>query len=166
MIRKEALNKLPEYLDGGLSPRERTELEAIMSADLELQSAARELHQIDSLLTTQVRIEPGPEFTNLVMHRVTMLSSPCVETRRARWTDRVLTATPFAAAVGVLGYHARTLGGLALEYLKDAGMWLNATTGWSVFATYPVVILGLIAPLMAGAVASCALSGRCKLTSA
>ncbi len=126
--------------------------------------------KLESLLTTQRWIEPSPDFTANVMHHVAMerarQTSPRVETRRAAWTDRLLTATPIAAVVGVLGYHSRTLGTLALEYLKDAGLWLNATTGWSVFATNPMVILGLVAPLMAGAVASCALSGRCRLTSA
>ncbi len=127
--------------------------------------------KLESLLTTQRWIEPSAEFTANVMHHVALerarQSAPRrAETRRAAWTDRLLTATPIAATIGVLGYHSRTLGTLALEYLRDAGMWLNATTGVSLFATYPLAILGLVAPLMAGAVASCALSGRCRLTSA
>lgn len=127
--------------------------------------------QLDSLLATQPWIEPSRHFTANVMHRVAIeqarqAAPRRVETRRAAWTNRLLTATPIVATVGVLGYHSRTLGMLALEGLKDAGLWLNATTGVSLFATYPIAILGLVAPLMAGAVASCALSERCRLTSA
>jgi hypothetical protein len=126
--------------------------------------------QLESLLTTQNWIEPSANFTQLVMHRVSLepvlQAAPAVESRRAKWADRVLTATPFAAVAGVLGYHSRTLGTLAINYLNDAGVWLNTTTGWAIFGSYPVMIFGIVAPLMAGAVASCALSGRCRLTSA
>jgi hypothetical protein len=126
--------------------------------------------QLDSMLSSQRWIEPSADFTHNVMQRISveraMQAAPAIETRRARWTERLLTATPIAATFGVLGYHSRTLGTFALEYLRDIGMWLNATTGLSLFGSYPVLILGVVAPLMAGAVASCALSGRCKLTSA
>ena len=132
--------------------------------------------QLESMLRAQAWIEPGADFTQNVMQRVAleralqseraMPSGPALRVaRRARWTERMLTATPIAAVVGVMGYHGRTIGAVGMAYLKDIGMWLEGTTGVAAFANYPVLILGVVAPILAGAVASCALSGRCRLTS-
>jgi hypothetical protein len=70
-----------------------------------------------------------------------------------------------AALVAMIVFYGKALMLWSSELLSGAGSWLGSLTGYSLFALHPVIVLGLIAPILAGGYATCVLTGRCKLSS-
>jgi hypothetical protein len=126
--------------------------------------------KIEEMLRSQKWIEPGADFTVKVMNRVAeervMQQIPVPATRRTRWYERALMPIPAVVTLVLLIQHAQFVGNFALDRMRDVGIWLGSTTGFPLFAAYPILILGILAPIFAGAVASCAMSSHCRITRA
>ena len=124
--------------------------------------------KIEEMLRGQRWIEPGANFTVKVMNRVAeervMQSVPRPAARRTRWYERALMPIPAIVILILAIQHARFIGDFAMDRLRDAGFWLGSMTGFPLFAAYPILILGIVAPIFAGAVASCAMSSHCRIT--
>ncbi len=126
--------------------------------------------KIEELLGHQAWIEPGPEFTMRVMDRVSVerakQHAPVMETRRAHWQDRALMALPVVVILVLLTPYMHYVGDFAMDRLREAAFWLGSTTKFPLFAAYPILLLAIVAPIFAGAVSACAISGRCRITRA
>ncbi len=124
--------------------------------------------KIEELLRGQVWMEPGSEFTLRVLDRVTEESvkqrAPVMETRRARWQDRALMAVPAVVIFLLLTPYLHFVGDFAMDRLREVAFWLGSTTKFPLFAAYPILLLAIVAPIFAGAVSACALSGRCRIS--
>ena len=162
---KDAYDKLPEYCDGELSPRERMEFEQLLKTDAGLRDAVSGMQQLDTMLRAQPWINPSPHFTQRVLSRIPA-ARPATRRapERAPWLERALLGFAAVIFLGILTPHVRLVGEALMSVLRDIGFWLGTNTGMAVFAVYPILLLVIFPPIVAGAVASCALSGRCRMT--
>jgi hypothetical protein len=124
--------------------------------------------KIEEMLRSQKWVEPGADFTVNVMNRVAeervMQRVAIPAAKRTRWYERALMPIPAIGLLILTLQHARFIGDFAMDRLRDATIWLGFNTGFPLFAAYPILILGIVAPILAGAVASCAMSSHCRIT--
>ncbi len=161
---EDAYRQLPEYMEGGLFPEERTEMERLIRENPELHCAFVMSERLESGLRDQPWLEASPYFTRDVLMRIRRAPA----SGEARWLvtwERAKVMLSAAALLVMLAFYGNALFVWSGNLLSQAGGYLHTVTGYSLFAVHPVIVLGLIAPLLAGGYATCVLSGRCKLTS-
>ncbi|RPH96380.1 hypothetical protein EHM69_01565 [candidate division KSB1 bacterium] len=162
MTSEEVYRKLPEYLEGGLWPAERAEIEKICNENEELRRALQVSSLIDASLTQQTWLEPSPDFTKSVISRVQEYQ--CVESVPlwVRIWDRSRVWISVATLLIVMAFSWDVVSGWGLRVLSDAGVWLRDVTGFAIFTVHPIIILGLIIPLIAGGVTTYVLTSRSR----
>jgi anti-sigma factor RsiW len=160
----DAYRKLPEYMDGGLSPAERAEMERLIASDSKLREALIISENMEQTLRTQLWLETPPEFTHKLMAQIGAMPVTAESESVSVW-EHVKMALSAAALVAMIVFYGKALMLWSSELLSGAGSWLGSLTGYSLFALHPVIVLGLIAPILAGGYATCVLTGRCKLSS-
>ena len=159
-----AYDKLQEYAEGGLEPVERADLERLLQEQPELREALQVCTQLDRSLRGQEWIQPSADFTRLVMMKVEAPLIPNAPVIGSRW-ERVKVAVSVAALLVMLAFYGKSMAGLCGSMLSDTGNLVGTFTGLSLFAMHPIVLLGLLAPVLAGGYATCVLTGRCRLSS-
>jgi len=160
---EEAYRKLPEYLDGGLSAAERSEMELLLRDQPELQDALALSEQLEESLRDHRWLVPSPDFTVNVLSHIEAAPESASPGWLVMW-ERAKMVLSAAALLVTLILYGKTLFLWSNDILSGAGNWLEILTGYSLFALHPVIILGLLAPLLAGGYATCVLTGRCKLS--
>lgn len=128
--------------------------------------------RLEELLRGQKWIEPSADFTLNVMNRVAMeramqaerVMQPVRKSAVRKWYERGLMLIPLVLVFGLAAQHAPFVGAFAMDRLREVAFWLGSTTGFPLFAAYPILIVGILAPIFAGAVASCAMSSHCRIT--
>jgi anti-sigma factor RsiW len=162
----DAYRKLPEYLDGGLSGDERAEFERLFNEYPELHAARDLSERLDASLRAQEWIAPSPEFTRKVLLRVELEAGPQMPApMSAGWWEIARVVMSVGALLLILILNGAKMLMWASDGLADAGAWVGSMTGMSLPVLHPVIVLGLIAPLLAGGYATCVLTGRCRLSS-
>ncbi|HEY3294711.1 MAG TPA: hypothetical protein VGL38_04700 [bacterium] len=161
---EDAYRRLPDYLDGGLTGAERTEFERLLTEQPELLETVQVSQRLDSALRGQPWLVPSPHFTRDILLRIEPAPSVAVSAWPVAWERAKLVLSAAALVIMVL-FYGRTILLWSNDLLSGAGTWVQSLTGFSLFALHPVLILGLIAPLLAGGLATCVLTGRCRLSS-
>jgi anti-sigma factor RsiW len=164
MIPDDAYRKLPEYLDGGLLPHEREEIEKLFGTSPELRKALRTSIALEAMLRGQAWLQPPPKFAKSVLKRALAEVPPRVTAWEQRW-ERIRAGLSVGTLALLLVFAHHPLAGWGKAALNGAGVWLGSLTGLTVFALHPVAVLGVLAPAVAGGVVGCILSGRCRLSS-
>jgi hypothetical protein len=162
MNHEDALRKLPEYTDGGLSSEERQAISEMISVDAELREAFQVGERLESLLRGQSWLEPSPNFTPQLLSKISVATVPR-KTFWLRYWEPVATWVPAAAVILMLVLHGSSLASWTFNLLSLAGIRLDGWTGLTVFALHPAILIGLMAPVLAGGLATCVLTGRCRL---
>jgi hypothetical protein len=161
MILDDVYRKLPEYLDGGLLPHEREEIERLFGRHPELREALRVSLAVEAVLRQQPWLSPSPKFAHATLKRAAAELPPAVTAWQQTWEGiRAGLSVGTLALILILAHHPLTDWGMSA--LGGAGTWLGSLTGLTIFALHPVAVLGLLAPVVAGGVAGCVLSGRCR----
>ena len=160
---EDAYQKLPEYIDGGLSAAERAEIERLLDTERELAEARDVSLRLDASLRDQSWITPSQDFTRNIMYQIELESKPRVRWFTGWWeTARVVLSA--AALMAILIVRGTAMAEWVGKSLAQAGVWVGSTTGYAFFAIHPVILIGLAAPLVAGGYATCVLTGRCRLS--
>lgn len=164
MTLDDAYRKLPEYLDGGLLPHERDEMEKLFSVNEQLKDALRTSMMLESALQQQTWIRPKPDFVRLVVKQAIRELPPQISAWDQNW-DRIRTGLSILTLGLILVIARNPITDWSLALLGDAGIWLGSLTGITFFALHPLSVLVVVAPAVAGGLAGCVFSGRCKFTS-
>jgi anti-sigma factor RsiW len=164
MILDDAYRRLPEYLDGGLLPHEREEIERLFGTNPELRHALRTSLALEAMLRRQPWLTPSPKFAKMVVKRALAEMPPRVTTWEQAW-ERIRAGLSVGALALILVFAHHPLAGWGMAALNGAGAWLGGLTGLTVFVLHPVAVLGVLAPVAAGGVLGCVLSGRCRFSS-
>jgi negative regulator of sigma E activity len=164
MTAKDAQEKLFEYLDGGLAPDERDQIAELLQDDPQLRQCWQATQALEGVLHEQAWIRPGPGFTSHVL-----ALAACHRRKVQPFWVRAWEPAKVAVSAATLGVmlvlQGQSLTGWVSRLLENAGQWVDGATGITLFAVHPVVLLGLVAPLLAGGYATCVLAGRCRLSS-
>ncbi len=91
--------------------------------------------------------------------------APFAETVRIPVWERIRTVLSLAALLPLLILYGRSALQWTMMQLQTTGNWLDSLTGYTLFGLHPIIVLALFAPLLAGGLATCVLSGRCRLSS-
>lgn len=161
---EDAYRKLPEYLDGGLLPFERDEIEKYINEIPQFREVLRISLMLETELRNQPWIEPSPRFSRNVVKKALAEVPPRVNYWDHAW-ERVRVGLSLSALAMILIIARHPIADWSMQVLGDAGVWLGSVTGLTIFALHPIIILGIIAPVVAGGLAGCILSGRCRFTS-
>ena len=164
MTLADAYHKLPEYLDGGLLPHEREEIEKLIGETPRFREALRISLMLEAGLRQQPWLEPSPKFARNVVKRAMAEMPPQVNAWEQSW-ERVRIGLSLCTFALVLIFARHPISDWSMQVLGDAGYWLGNITGLTVFALHPMIVLGIVAPVVAGGLAGCFLSGRCRFTS-
>jgi hypothetical protein len=159
MTLEEAFEKLSEYLDGGMNPNERLEMDRLLRSNSDLFHAMRVEKELDELLRGQSWIEPSPGFTWNVLGRAGMVHLKRVPLAIRAWEASKVWVSA-AAVISVVILHRRVLAGWGESTLASVGDWLGDVTGYAIFALHPVVVLSLFAPILVGGFATYVLANR------
>jgi anti-sigma factor RsiW len=158
----DTLRRLSVYQDGELSAEEAAEFERILATDPDLRQVASEFDRLAEIVRDELWITPSPAFTLRVVEAVESSMDSPLPAKVRRW-EKAKGYLSVAAMLLVLVLHGGLLAGWFIRLLAQSGAWLGGVTGIPLFALHPVIILGLIAPVLAGGYATCVLTGRCRL---
>lgn len=161
MILEDAYRKLPEYLDGGLLPHEREEMEKLFGQSPALREALRVSLALEAALRQQPQLSPSPRFARAVLKRAVAELPPAVTPWQQTW-ERLRAGLSLGTVTLILVLARHPIADWGKTALGDAGAWVGSLTGLTIFALHPVAVLGLVAPVVAGGLAGCILSGRCR----
>jgi hypothetical protein len=168
MTLQNAFDKLPEYAEGGLSALEREEMARLIRENSDLAAAFQMEQDLEREFRSQPWLEPSSGFTWIVLGRAGLVHLKRTPVWVTAW-ERTKSWISFAAGLLILVLtlvsYGRTLWAELGIILEQLGMRVDAMTGITLFALHPLVLLVLIAPLMAGGLATCVLVGRTRLTS-
>jgi hypothetical protein len=164
VILNEAYRKLPEYLDGGLLPHEREEMEALLGRNPDLREALRVSLALEAALKKQPWLSPSPKFVRTVLKHALADVPPAVTGWQQAW-EWLTAGLSWATLALILVLARQPLANWGMTALGDTGAWVGSLTGLTIFALHPLLVLGLVAPIVAGGVAGCALSGRFRWSS-
>jgi hypothetical protein len=159
MTVEEAFDKLSEYLDGGLSPNERLEIEGLMRSNSDLFHAMRVEQELEEVLKGQVWMDPSPGFTWNVLGRAGMVHLKRVPLAVRAWEASKIWVSA-AATILVVVLHRKLLAEWGMSLLGSAGNFLGNLTGSSFFVVHPIVILTLFAPILVAGFATYVLTHR------
>ena len=162
MTLDDAFEKLSEYLDGGLSPNERVDMERLLRSNSDLFHAMRVEEELNDVLRGQSWIEPSTGFTWHVLAKAGM-----VHLKRVPLAIRVWEASKVWVSAGaiilVMILHRKLLASWGNGVLTQIGDWLGNVTGAPFFALHPAVILSLFAPVLVIGVATYVLNHRSRM---
>jgi len=164
MILDDAYRRLPEYLDGGLLPHEREEMEKLFGQSPALREALRVSLAMEAALRQQPWLSPSRNFAHAVVKHAAAELPPAVTTWDQAW-ERIRAGLSVCALALILIFARHPLADWGMAALGGAGTWVGNLTGLTIFALHPMAVLALVAPVVAGGVAGCVLSGRCRLSS-
>ena len=160
----QAYEKLSEYLDGGLSPGERSEIQQLLRSDAGLAAAFRVSQDIEMALRGEVWVEPSSDFTRRILKKAGLRRAVRTPTWARTWEPAKIWVS--LVMLVILGsWHGKTLFASAAAFLGRAGLWLDGLMGIALFSVHPAVILAFLAPLAAAGFAACVLIGRCRISS-
>jgi hypothetical protein len=161
VILEDAYRKLPEYLDGGLLPHEREEIESLFGRYPELREALRVSLVLEAALRQQPQLSPSPKFARTVLKRAAAELPPAVTPWQQTW-ERLRAGLSLGTVVLILVLARHPIADWGMATLGNAVAWVGSLTGLTIFALHPIAVLGLVAPVVAGGLAGCILSGRCR----
>jgi anti-sigma factor RsiW len=158
----DAYEKLSEYLDGGLNPNERLEIERLIRSNSEFFHAFRIQQEIEDTLRGHTWIEPSQGFTWNVLGRAGMVHLKRVPLAVRAWEASKIWVSA-AASILVIILHRELLVSWGSTVLSQVGNWLGEVTGSSFFELHPMVILSLFAPVLVGVFATYVLTSRSRM---
>jgi hypothetical protein len=161
MTIQEAYDKLPEYLEGGLTPDERGIFEVLLKRDSGLAAAAKLSNDLEGLLKTQEWVEPSAGFTWIVLGRAGLVHLKRAPLFGTVW-DRVKAGVSLANLVVLLSVFWNSIASIGMKLIEHIGLWLDGALGLRVFATHPMVMIGVFAPIVVGGITTCLVTGRCR----
>jgi hypothetical protein len=164
MTIQEAYDKLPEYLEGGLSVAEREALAELLRSDRDLAVAAELSLELDMAFKTQEWIDPSPGFTWMVLGHAGLVHLKQQPVWVTAW-ERAKTWVSVSTLFLTLAVFRDTVIVLTVQFLRFLGTWLDGLAGTSLFALHPVIVLGILSPIIVGGFATCVVTGRCKVAS-
>lgn len=144
---KDALEKLPEYVEGGLTSSERTELEQLISCTPELAEARDNLLLINRMLCEQDWLAPSVSFTSSVLTRARGELKPA--RREVVLVDVFAGLAPYLALILTFLFYGHTVWGWMNGLILRVAGWLDHITGLGIFEAYPVILLGVLLPVAA-----------------
>ncbi len=159
MTQEQAYDKLSEYIDGGLTPDERRELEFYASTDSDFADAIILCRTMNCALEDLDELTPRLDFTVRVLHKAGIIDQLPVEVPK-RWSETAERWAPVVAVLGAVSIGASALWDTLYEFARKLGGVVTDLTGVTVFASSPTLVMSLCIPVIAAVVVGMSLSGR------
>jgi hypothetical protein len=164
MTIEEALDRIPEYLEGSLSLEDRGQIDKFIAENADFAEAVAVSRELDMALATQEWIEPSAGFTWMVLGHAGLVHLKRTPVWVTAW-ERAKTWVSVSTLFLTLAVFRDSLINLIMQFLRICGTWLDGLAGTTMFAVHPLVVVGILSPIVVGGFATCVLTGRCKVSS-
>jgi anti-sigma factor RsiW len=169
MKKNDVFGNIEAYLDGVLSSSERLEFETRAGSDPKLSAALSRARQLEGLLAGQAWLAVSDDFTRTVMARsglsLSIESELAPISRRDLVIDWIQGLAPAVVLVSFAIMFGKTLFLQSMGLLQKCAAALDMATGSQVFGSHPLIIVGVVAPLIGIAIITATVTGRLRLAS-
>jgi len=161
MTLQDAYNNLPEYLAGGLTPEQRTDIAALLRENEDFMLAMRMEQIIDEEFSSEQWHEPSAGFTWTVLGRAGMVHLKTTPVWVTAWENAKAWISVVSAALiltMLLVLRGSEVKDGLIAVLEAVGSRLDAVTGLTLFSLHPLIVLGMLGPIIGGGLATVVLT--------